>query len=67
MDPYFAGLIDTDGSIVFNYPSNRIECTRTQVQSIFWKLVLDFVIPYYKPSLCPIEKKPKESISIHCV
>jgi hypothetical protein len=25
MDPYFAGLIDTDGS-VFNYPSNRIEC-----------------------------------------
>jgi hypothetical protein len=26
MDPYFAGLIDTDGSIVFNYPSNRIEC-----------------------------------------
>ena len=25
-DPYFAGLIDTDGSIVFNYPGNRIEC-----------------------------------------
>lgn len=25
-DPYFSGLIDTDGSIVFNYPSNRIEC-----------------------------------------
>jgi hypothetical protein len=25
-DPYFSGLIDTDGSIVFNYLSNRIEC-----------------------------------------
>lgn len=25
-DPYFAGLIDTDGSIVFNYSGNRIEC-----------------------------------------
>ena len=23
---YFAGLIDTDGSIVFNYAGNRIEC-----------------------------------------
>ena len=26
-DPYFSGLIDTDGSIVFNYTSNRIECS----------------------------------------
>lgn len=25
-DPYFAGLIDTDGSIVFNFTGNRIEC-----------------------------------------
>lgn len=25
-DPYFAGLVDTDGSIVFNYSGNRIEC-----------------------------------------
>jgi hypothetical protein len=25
-DPYFAGLVDTDGSIVFNYAGNRIEC-----------------------------------------
>lgn len=23
---YFAGLIDTDGSIIYNYLSNRIEC-----------------------------------------
>ena len=25
-DPYFSGLVDTDGSIVFNYAGNRIEC-----------------------------------------
>ena len=25
-DPYFSGLIDTDGSIVFNFTNNRIEC-----------------------------------------
>ena len=25
-DPYFSGLIDTEGSIVFNYAGNRIEC-----------------------------------------
>lgn len=25
-DPYFAGLVDSDGSIIFNYAGNRIEC-----------------------------------------
>src|SRR6267154_391596 len=25
-DSYFSGLVDTDGTIVFNYTSNRIEC-----------------------------------------
>lgn len=25
-DPYYAGLVDSDGSIVFNYAGNRIEC-----------------------------------------
>ena len=25
-DPYFSGLIDTDGSIVYNFSGNRIEC-----------------------------------------
>ena len=25
-DPYYSGLIDTDGSIVYNYSGNRIEC-----------------------------------------
>ena len=49
-DPYFSGLVDTDGSIVFNYPGNRIECNlefeRNEYTS---KLNLDNVIPYYKP------------------
>lgn len=51
-DPYFSGLIDTDGSIVFNYTSNRIECVfevkKTEYSS---KLCLDNVIPYVKPSV----------------
>ncbi|WP_461110077.1 LAGLIDADG family homing endonuclease [Tessaracoccus terricola] len=25
-DPYFAGLVDSNGSIIFNYAGNRIEC-----------------------------------------
>ena len=25
-DPYFSGLVDSDGSIVFNYYGNKIEC-----------------------------------------
>lgn len=25
-DPYFSGLVDSDGSIIFNYAGNRIEC-----------------------------------------
>jgi len=25
-DPYLAGIVDTDGTIVFNYNCNRIEC-----------------------------------------
>jgi LAGLIDADG endonuclease len=49
-DPYFSGLIDTYGSIVFNYTSNRIECVvelkNTEYSS---KLCLDYVIPYTKP------------------
>ncbi len=51
-DPYFSGLIDTDGSIVFNYLSNRIECNQELKFNEFSnKLNLDYVIPYYKPSI----------------
>jgi LAGLIDADG endonuclease len=51
-DPYFAGLIDTDGSIVFNYVSNRIECALELKHNEYSsKLCLDFVIPHTKPSI----------------
>jgi hypothetical protein len=49
-DPYFAGLIDTDGSIVYNYSSNRIECNLEMKDTIYVrKLNFDNVIPYCKP------------------
>ena len=49
-DPYFAGLIDTDGSIVFNFSSNRIECNlEFKYNDYSSKLNLDNVIPNYKP------------------
>nr|YP_009517223.1 LAGLIDADG homing endonuclease [Myochromella boudieri]AYE93135.1 LAGLIDADG homing endonuclease [Myochromella boudieri] len=49
-DPYFSGLIDTDGSIVFNYNSNRIECNlEFQYNDYTKKLNFDHTIPYYKP------------------
>lgn len=40
---YLAGLIDTDGSIVFNYSSNRIECV-LEVKHNNKNLNLDYVI-----------------------
>ena len=49
-DPYFAGLIDTDGSIVFNYAGNRIECNlEFKYNEYSSKLNLDYVIPNSKP------------------
>ena len=57
-DPYFTGLIDTDGSIVFNYPGNRIECNlEFQYNEYTKKLNFDNTIPYYKP--CTIVRKQK--------
>ena len=51
-DPYFAGLVDTDGSIVYNYAANRIECNLEFKNNEYTKkLNLDNVIPYYKPSV----------------
>lgn len=50
-DPYFAGLIDTDGTIVFNYTGNRIEChLELKYNEYSSKLNLDNVIKNYKPS-----------------
>jgi len=50
LDPYFSGLIDTDGSIVFNFSSNRIECNlELQYNNYTKKLNFNNTIPYYKP------------------
>nr|ULC80535.1 hypothetical protein [Ulva rigida] len=52
LDPYFAGLIDSDGTIVFNYQGNRIECVLEFKLNEFSKqLNLDFVVPNYSPSV----------------
>lgn len=49
-DPYFAGLMDTDGSIIFNYSGNRIECAlEFKLNKNSKKLCLDYVIPGAKP------------------
>lgn len=49
-DPYYAGLIDTDGSIVFNYSGNRIECNlEFKYNEYSRKLNFDNTIPNSKP------------------
>lgn len=58
LDPYFSGLIDTDGSIVFNYTSNRIECNlELKYNNYTQKLNFEDVIPNYKPSVYLRKKK----------
>ena len=57
-DPYFSGLIDTDGSIVFNFTGNRIECNlEFKYNEYSSKLNLDNVIPNYKPYKLLRDKK----------
>ena len=59
-DPYFAGLIDTDGTIIYNYNNNRIECNLEFKDNHYsQKLNLNNVIPYYIP--CVILRKHKVS------
>jgi hypothetical protein len=61
-DPYLAGLVDTDGSIVYNYVGNRIECNLEFKNTEFSrKLNLDNVIPNYKPSV--LLRKSHDSIA----
>lgn len=51
-DSYFSGLVDTDGTIVFNYTSNRIECNlEFKYNDHTKKLNFENVIPYYKPTV----------------
>ena len=58
-DPYFSGLVDTDGSIVFNYSGNRIECNlEFKYNEYTSKLNFDEVIPFCKPyKLLRLNKK----------
>jgi len=69
-DPYFSGLVDTDGSIVFNYAGNRIECNlEFQYNQYTSKLNFDSTILNSKPYIV-IRKKssvlagPKDFTSI---
>nr|QYB19404.1 LAGLIDADG endonuclease [Monilinia fructicola]QYB19467.1 LAGLIDADG endonuclease [Monilinia fructicola]QYB19529.1 LAGLIDADG endonuclease [Monilinia fructicola]QYB19591.1 LAGLIDADG endonuclease [Monilinia fructicola]QYB19653.1 LAGLIDADG endonuclease [Monilinia fructicola] len=51
-DPYFAGLVDTDGSLVFNYAGNRIECNlEFQNNEYTSKLNFDNTILNCKPTI----------------
>jgi hypothetical protein len=51
-DPYLAGLVDTDGSIVFNYAGNRIECNlEFQNNEYTSKLSFDNTILNCKPTI----------------
>jgi hypothetical protein len=61
-DPYFAGLIDTDGSIVFNYPGNRIECNlEFQYNEYTRKLDFEDTIPFYKPNILLRKQMSKQT------
>lgn len=60
-DSYFAGLIDTDGSIVFNYTGNRIECNlEFKYNQYTSKLNFDNTISNSKPTIL-IRKKSSKS------
>lgn len=69
-DPYFAGLVDTDGSIVFNYAGNRIECNLEFQQNQYTsKLNFNNTIPNSKPYILIRNKSsghigPKDFASI---
>ena len=61
-DPYFAGLIDTDGSIIFNYLGNRIECNlEFQYNEYTRKLNFEDTIPFYKPNILLRKRKSKQT------
>jgi hypothetical protein len=58
-DPYYAGLIDTDGSIVFNYAGNRIECNlEFEYNEYSSKLNFDNTILNSKPSILKRKRSP---------
>lgn len=51
LDSYLSGLIDSQGSISFNFSSNRMECSIKLPHNDYTKkLCLEEVIPLYSPS-----------------
>lgn len=61
-DAYLSGLVDTDGSIVFNYSGNRIECNLEFKYNEFTsKLNLNNTIPNCKPYI--IKRRKSSSIN----
>ena len=51
-DAYFAGLVDTDGSVVFNYPDNRIEVNvKINTSPSVEAMNLDNLIPGLRPNI----------------
>lgn len=65
-DPYFSGLIDTDGSIVFNYTANRIECSlEFKYNEYTSKLNFDNTIRNSKPYVIKRNKSSSKSEPKH--
>ena len=63
-DPYLAGLVDTDGSIVFNYAGNRIQCNlEFQYNEYTSKLNFENTILNCKPSII-VRKKSSGSAGL---
>ncbi len=61
-DPYYSGLIDTDGSIVFNYSGNRIECNlEFKYNEYSKKLNFDKTIPNSKPFIITRHKSSNKT------
>lgn len=61
-DPYLAGLVDTDGSIVFNYTGNRIECNlEFEYNEYTSKLNFDNTILNCKPTILMKRRKSSGS------
>lgn len=59
-DPYFSGLVDTDGSIVFNYSGNKIECNlEFKLNEYSSKLNFNNTILNCKPTIIHRKKSSK--------
>lgn len=58
--PYFAGLVDTDGSIFYNYSSNRIECNlEFKLTKYSEKIDFSKVVPNISPYIIKRTHKNK--------